>query len=55
MRKIYKYDNACIIIVGTNTCTTDKFKKSTEKFMKKVTKERITNGNSNKTRTFEKK
>ena len=55
MRKIYKYDNASIIIVGTNVCATDKFKKSTENFMKKVIKERITNGNSNKTRTFKKK
>lgn len=49
MRKVYKYDNATIIIVNANVCTTDKFKKSTENFIKKVIKERSVNGNSNKT------
>lgn len=49
MRKVYNYENATIIIVNTNVCTTDKFKKATEKFVRNVYKERNTNGNSNQT------
>jgi hypothetical protein len=55
MRKVYNYDNATIIIVNTNVCTTDKFKKSTEIFMKKVIKERSVYGNRDKTRSIEEK
>lgn len=54
MRKVYNYENATIIIVNTNVCTTDKFKKSTENFIKKVIKERNTYGNSDQTRNFNK-
>lgn len=55
MRKVYRYDNAIIIILDTNVCTTDRFKKSTENFMKKVIKEQITNGDSNKGRDISEK
>lgn len=47
MRKVYNYKNGTIIILNTNVCTTNKFKKSTEEFIKKVIKERATNGNGN--------
>ena len=47
MRKVYNYENATIIIINTNICTTDKIKKSTENFIRKVIKERNINGNSN--------
>lgn len=52
MRKVYKYENATIIILNTNTCTTERFKKSTENFIKKVIKERGTNGDTNQTGNF---
>jgi hypothetical protein len=52
MRKVYNYENATIIIVNTNVCTTERFKKATENFMKKVNKERSIDGNSYKTRNF---
>lgn len=55
MRKVYNYDNATIIIVNTNVCASDKFKKSTENFIKKVIKERSTNGNSDQTGNIEEK
>lgn len=47
MRKVYNYENATIIIINANMCTTEKFKKATESFMKKVIKERNNNGNGN--------
>ena len=47
MRKVYKYENATIIVLNTNVCATDKFKRATEHFIKKVIKERNNNGNSN--------
>ena len=47
MRKVYNYENGTIIILNANVCTTDKFKKSTEYFIRKVIKERSDNGNSN--------
>lgn len=49
MRKVYNYENATIIIVNTNVCTNDKFKKATEHFIRKVIKERNANGNGNQT------
>lgn len=54
MRKVYNYENATIIIFNTNVCTTDKFKKATENFIKKVIKERSSNGYSNQTGDFNK-
>lgn len=50
MRKVYNYKNATIIILNTNVCTTDRFKKSTEDFIKKVIKERSVYGNIDQTR-----
>lgn len=47
MRKVYNYENGTIIIINANICTTEKFKKATENFMKKVIEERNTNGNTN--------
>lgn len=47
MRKVYKYENATIIVLNANVCTKKEFKKSTETFIKNVIKERTTNGNSN--------
>lgn len=47
MRKVYNYENATIIIINANVCTTNKFKESTENFIRKVMKERQINGNSN--------
>lgn len=52
MRKVYNYENATIIVLNANVCTSDKFKKYTEVFMKKVNKERNTHGNSDKTGNF---
>lgn len=52
MRKVYNYENATIIIINTNVCTTDNFKKATENFIRKVMKERNINGNSNQTRNL---
>lgn len=46
MRKVYNYQNGTIIILNANVCTKEKFKKSTEKFVRNVIKERGTNGNS---------
>lgn len=54
MRKVYKYENATIIVLNANVCTTEKFKKSTENFIKKVIKERSINGNSDQTGNFNK-
>ena len=55
MRKVYKYENATIIVLNTNVCTTDRFKKATENFIRNVNKERSVNGNSDQTRNFNKK
>lgn len=55
MRKVYKYENGTIIILNTNVCTTEKFKKATENFMNKVNEERIQNGNSDQTGNFNEK
>lgn len=54
MRKIYNYENATIIVVNTNVCTSERIRKATEKFMKKVIKERGTYGNSDTTKHFRK-
>jgi hypothetical protein len=54
MRKVYNYKNATIIILNANVCTTEKFKKSTENFIKKVIKERDNNGDTNQTGNFSK-
>lgn len=55
MRKVYNYENATIIILNANVCTTDRFKKSTENFIKKVIKERNDNGNNDQTGNLNKK
>lgn len=55
MRKVYKYENATIIVVNTNVCATKKFKKYTEDFIKKVIEERSVNGNTDQTRNLNKK
>ena len=55
MRKVYNYENGTIIILNTNVCTTKKFKKSTENFIRKVIKERDINGDTNQTGDFNKK
>ena len=55
MRKVYNYENATIIIFNTNVCTTNRFKKATENFIRNVDKERSVNGNSNQTGNFNKK
>ena len=55
MRKVYNYENATIIVINTNVCTTEKFKKATENFINNVCKERNANGNSDQTGNFNKK
>ena len=47
MRKVYKYENATIIVLNTNAINLTIFQNATESFIRKVIKERITNGDSN--------
>ena len=47
MRKIYERENATIIVLNANKIDLLNVQKSTESFIRKVIKERITNGNSN--------
>jgi len=45
MKKIYNFKNATIIVLNANSVDSTNIKKSTEKFVKKIIKERIINGN----------
>lgn len=56
MNKIYKYDNATIIIASTNEINMGRIKTATENFLRKtLVEERNTYGNSNKTGDIHKK
>ena len=55
MKKIYKYKNAIIQISIPDENYLNNFRTSTEVFIKKVLKERSTNGNSNTSRNIYKK
>ena len=51
MEKIYTYKNATIHVVNTNI-NKENLYKATEKFIKKVLKERTQNGNSDSSGDF---
>jgi hypothetical protein len=55
MRKIYKYENSIVTVIMSENGITGDFKKATENFLRKVIKERSTNGNSNTTGDIYKK
>ena len=46
MKKIYNYGKCIVELVMPNT-SSDNIRKSTEAFLRKITKERNQNGNSN--------
>ena len=54
MKKIYNYGNCIIELVISNT-SSDVLRTPTETFLRKVLKERIQNGNSNKSGNINKK
>ena len=54
MTKIYTYKNATIHVVNTNI-NKENLHKATEKFIKKVLKERTQNGNNHSSRSFKEK
>lgn len=47
MRKIYKYENATIIVLSQNVNNFTNLQKSTESFLRKVIEERSNHGYSN--------
>lgn len=47
MRKIYKYENATIIVLTPDVNNLEVLQKATECFLKKVIKERSKHGNNN--------
>lgn len=55
MKKIYKYENATIIIINPNANNMEILQKSTEDFLRNVIKERSKHGNCNTTRHIRKK
>ena len=54
MEKVYKYKNAMIKISISEDNNLNNLKISTEKFIKKVLKEKYKNGNSNSSRNIRK-
>ena len=47
MRKIYKYENATIIVLAPDVNNLEVLQKATECFLKKVIKEKNEHGNNN--------
>ena len=55
MKKVYKYKNSIVTVENLDTVNLEFIRKSTEHFLREVIKERMTDGNCNKTGNINKK
>ena len=54
MKKVYNYKNATVCVTMPNDTNLDILQEATTKFLRKVLKESIQNGNSNQSRDIRK-